>query len=57
MSTVSERDFGRLEAAVEKLEDQVENLTLAKTVIVPALSALMFPPIQAYSLNTRKDAA
>lgn len=29
MSTVSERDFGRLEATVEKLEDQVEKLTLA----------------------------
>jgi phage shock protein A len=29
MSTVSERDFGRLEATVEKLEDQVEKLTAA----------------------------
>ena len=29
MSTVSERDFGRLEATVEQLEVQVERLTLA----------------------------
>ena len=29
MSAVSERDFGRLEATVEKLEDQVEKLTQA----------------------------
>ena len=29
MSTVSERDFGRMEATVSKLEDQVEKLTLA----------------------------
>ena len=29
MSTISDRDFGRLEATVEKLEDQVEKLTQA----------------------------